>query len=103
MIRRSARSIALFGAVLVLAAQFLSLSHFHQGNSTRQFNPQRLVAAEDGLCALCILAFHTPLNPAPVLAIEHPDVEIQRTDIAIARLHVADSFSSYRTRAPPLA
>ena len=45
-IRRGAKSIALFGAVLILAAQFLALSHFHQGNPTRQFNAQAQVATD---------------------------------------------------------
>ena len=68
--RSGAKSIALFGAVLILAAQFLALTHFHQGNPTRQLNAQTQVVADDGLCALCILAFHAPLNPAATPALE---------------------------------
>jgi hypothetical protein len=103
LIRRRAKSIALVGAVLILAAQFLALAHFHQGNPTRQFNAQTQVVADDGLCALCILAFHAPLNPAATPSIEHPYAELRLVDAPIASLHVSAPFSSCRTRAPPAA
>jgi hypothetical protein len=103
LIRSGAKSIALLGAALILAAQFLALAHFHQGNPTRQFNAQTQVGAEDGLCALCILAFHAPLNPAATPSIEHPHTEIRLVDAAVAGLHVSDPFYSCQTRAPPAA
>jgi|GEM_PF-532016 len=103
LIRRRAKPIALVGAVLILAAQFLALTHFHQGNPTRQINAQTRVVADDGLCALCILAFHAPLNPAATPSIEHSYAEIRLVDAPIASLHVSDSFSSCQTRAPPAA
>jgi hypothetical protein len=103
LIRRCAKSIALVGAVLILAAQFLALAHFHQGNPTRQFDAQPQVVADEGLCALCILAFHAPLKPAATPSIEHPYAEIRLVDAAIAPIHISDSFSSCQTRAPPAA
>lgn len=103
VIGRSAKSIALFGAVLILAAQFLALAHFHQSNPTRQLNARRQIVADDGLCALCIIAFHAPLNPAATPAIERPYAEIRLVDAAIARIHVSGPFSSCHTRAPPAA
>ena len=103
MIRGSAKSIALVGAALILAAQFLALAHFHQGNPTRQFNAQTQVVADDGLCALCILAFHAPLNPAATPSIARPYAELRLVDAAVASFHVSDPFSSCRTRAPPAA
>jgi len=102
VVRRSAKSIALLGALLILTAQFLALAHFHQGNPTRQINAQAQ-AADDGLCALCILAFHAPLNPAATPAIERPYAEIRPRDVAVARPHVHASYASCRTRAPPAA
>jgi hypothetical protein len=102
-IRSGAKSIALFGAVLILAAQFLALTHFHQGNPTRQLNAQTQVVADDGFCALCILAFHAPLNPAAMPALERPHLAIRLSYAALARPRSADSHALSQTRAPPLA
>jgi hypothetical protein len=103
MIRGGAKSIALAAAVLILAAQLLALAHNHQGNPTRQFNAHSQVVADDGLCALCNLAFHAPLNPAPTPSIARPYTELRLIDTAIASLHVSTPFSSCQTRAPPAA
>jgi hypothetical protein len=103
LIRGGAKSIALAAAVLILAAQLLALAHFHQGNPTRQFNAQSQVVAEDGLCALCNLAFHAPLNPATTRSIARPYAELRLVDSAVTSLRVSNPFSSCRTRAPPAA
>jgi hypothetical protein len=103
MIRGGARSIALAGAALILAAQFLALTHFHQRNPIRQFNAQTQLVADDGLCALCNLALHAPLSPAATPSIARPYVEIRLADAPVASLHVSNPFSSCRTRAPPAA
>ena len=103
MIRGGAKSLALFGAGLILVAQLLALAHVHQGNPTRQFSTQTQLVADDGLCALCVLAFHAPLNPAATPSIPHPYADIRLVDSGVARLHVLVSFSPYRTRAPPAA
>jgi len=99
--RSGAKSIALFGAILILAAQFLALTHFHQGNPTRQLNAQTQVVADDGLCALCILAFHAPLNPATMPALVRPHLAIRLSYAALARPRTADSHALSLTRAPP--
>jgi hypothetical protein len=103
LIRGGAKSIALLGATLILGAQLLALAHVHQGNPTRQFNTQTQVVSDDGLCALCILAFHAPVNPATTPTIAHPYAEVRLVDAAVAGLPVSIPFSSYRTRAPPTA
>jgi hypothetical protein len=102
-VRWGAKSIALFGAALILTAQILALAHFHQRNATRQFNAQNQVVADDGLCALCILAFHAPVNPAAAPAIARPYSEIRLVEMAVARLQAYASYSSCQTRAPPAA
>jgi hypothetical protein len=103
VVRRGAKSIALLGALLILTAQFLALAHFHQGNPTRQINAQNQIVADDGLCALCILAFHAPVSPAATPAIARPLAEVRLVEIAVARLHLSASYSSCQTRAPPAA
>jgi hypothetical protein len=102
-IRCGAKSIALFGAVLILAAQFVAVAHFHQRNITRQFNAPTQVVADDGLCALCDLVFHAPFNPAAKPTIARPYTAIRNVVVAVANLHVSASFSSCQTRAPPVA
>jgi hypothetical protein len=101
LVRWGAKSIALFGAALILTAQILALAHFHQRNPTRQFNAQNQVVADDGLCALCILAFHAPVNPAATPTIARPHAEVRLVDLANARLNVFTASSSCQTRAPP--
>jgi hypothetical protein len=104
IVRGGAKSIALGAAALILAAQLLALAHFHQGNSpTRQFNAQAQVVADDGLCALCNLAFHAPFNSATTPSIARPHAELRLVDTASASLHVSNPFSSCQTRAPPAA
>jgi hypothetical protein len=102
-IRRGAKSIALLGAVLILVAQGLAVAHFHQVRDGRQVNSQSQVVADNGLCALCILAFHAPFNPAATPAISRPFAELRLADVAVAGLRITNPFSSYRTRAPPAA
>jgi hypothetical protein len=103
LIRRGAKSVALVAATLILAAQFLAVAHFHQGNPTRQFNAQTQVVSDDGLCALCLLAFHAPLNPAAAPSVARPFDETRLVDATVDSLHISIPFSSYRTRAPPAA
>jgi hypothetical protein len=102
LVRGGAKSIALAGAVLIVA-QLLALAHNHQGNPTRQFNAPTQVVADDGLCALCNLAFHAPLNPAASPSIARPYAEPRLLDAAVANVHVSTPFSSCQTRAPPAA
>jgi hypothetical protein len=102
-IRRGAKSIALLGAAVILAAQLLALAHSHQANPIRQFNAQRQVVADDGLCALCTLAFHAPFNPATAPAIANLGTGIRLLLDVVAGLPASDPFSSCQTRAPPAA
>jgi len=101
LIRGYAKPIARVVGILILGAQLIALGHSHQGNLTRQFNAQPQVVADDGLCALCLLAFHTPLNPAATPAIARPYAEIRLVDASVTSLYVSIPFSSCRTRAPP--
>ena len=101
--RGGAKSVALVAAALFFAAQLLALAHNHQGNPTRRFEAQSQVVADDALCALCLLAFHAPLNPSATPAIARPYAEPRLVDCVIADRQVSISFSSYQTRAPPAA
>jgi hypothetical protein len=102
-IRSGVRTIALTAAALILGAQLVALTHFHQGNPARRFNAQAQVVADDGLCALCMLVFHAPFNPAAAPPLRHPQAEARFAEPTVADFHGSDSFSSCQTRAPPAA
>jgi hypothetical protein len=101
LIRSYAKPITRVVSILILGAQLIALGHSHQANLTGQFNAQPQVVADDGLCALCLLAFHTPLNPAVTPLIVRPYAEIRLVDPSVTSLHVSIPLSSCRTRAPP--
>jgi hypothetical protein len=57
--RAALRSIAVFAAVLTLAGQLAAASHIHQAADPCGVNAVAQVSPDGGLCALCLLAFHT--------------------------------------------
>jgi hypothetical protein len=94
------KSVALIAAAFVLAAQLVAVAHYHQG----RFEPsaaQAAVVPDNGLCALCILAFHSPLNPAAEPAISQPQGEIHVAESAAPNSYVSHPLPSWLTRAPP--
>jgi hypothetical protein len=95
------KPVAAFAAALILVAQLLAVSHYHQTDPVRRFNAQAQVLADDGLCPLCTLAFHLPLNPAAAPAIERPQLDICAAETTVPRYHVLRPYSLSRTRAPP--
>jgi hypothetical protein len=103
LIRGGAKPLALAGIALIFVAQLIAVAHFHQRNTIRQFNAQTQVVTDDGLCALCLLACHTPLNPAATPAIAATYAEIRLVEVAVASPHVSNAFALCRTRAPPAA
>src|SRR5579864_1472152 len=94
------KSVALIAAAFVFAAQLVAVVHYHQG----RFEPsaaQAVVVPDSGLCALCILAFHSPLNPAAQPAISQPQGEIHSAESAVPNSYVSHPFPPWLTRAPP--
>lgn len=99
--KRCGRATATLAAVLILAAQFLTVAHYHQSDPVRRIDSQAQVVADDGLCALCILAFHVPLNPAAVAAVEQPHADAQPIAAVTVRAAITGALSSCQSRAPP--
>jgi len=97
------KTVALIAAALVLGAQLLAIAHFHQADPTRRLNSRPAVVADDGLCALCILAFHMPLNPPTLPGIERPEASAPPLVLPPAHAPVSLPSSAFRTRAPPFA
>jgi len=99
--RGGRKSLGVFAAALILGAQLLAVSHYHQTDPVRRFNAQAQILADDGLCALCTLAFHLPLNPAAGPNVERPQVDVRPVDQPAAHVIYSRSYSLNRTRAPP--
>lgn len=101
--RGGRKSLSAFAAALIFGAQLLAVSHFHQTNPVRRFDTQAQILADDGLCALCNLAFHLPLNPAANQNVERPRIDTRRVDQPVARVTGSRPYSLTQTRAPPAA
>lgn len=100
---RRRKPVAAFAVVLVFAAQLLAVSHYHQTDPVRRFGARAQVLTDDGLCALCTLAFHLPLNPAATPTIERPQVDAHPAETPVSRTLGSRPHSLSQTRAPPVA
>lgn len=98
--RGSLKATVSFAAALILAAQLLAISHYHQADSA-PFNAHAQIVTDDGLCALCALAFHLPLNPAATPMVQRPQVDVRPADRAERYVIASRSHSLSLTRAPP--
>ncbi len=65
-----ARTLATIGATLVLFAQLIGAVHFHEGVISHDGLVTAELSANQGLCPICQLAFHSPgsLGAAPTAA-----------------------------------
>jgi hypothetical protein len=101
--RRNSGRWRLLGASLtvaiILAAQIVALAHSH--NSTRRFAPQTQSLGSADICELCVLAFHTPLNPAHKPLVERPHLEKLAAFPAESKAYISGPYSYCPTRAPP--
>jgi hypothetical protein len=99
--RAAIRSVAVFAAVITLAGQLAAASHVHQAADPYGVNAVAQVSADGGLCALCLLAFHTSANPPATPAIGMP-LSIAHPLAAPAPVYVERINSTCApTRAPP--
>jgi hypothetical protein len=100
---RLRRSIAVFGAALILVAQFVAVVHSHPPTKSSTTVASAQPSLDTGLCALCQLAFHSSVNPTST-----PDIERLETERALASIDTWRRFTlfdsaSAPTRAPPSA
>jgi hypothetical protein len=72
--RTATRSVAIFAAALVLAGQLAAAAHFHPIADREGVGTVTQLSADGGLCALCLLAFHTSAAPAAPASSELPIV-----------------------------
>ena len=96
------RAIATMGAVLVLFAQLVGAVHFHQGVVSHDRIVNAELSADQGLCPVCQLAFHSPGSVAAAPTISRGPAIVD----AIVRAHPvaieSPVFSGERGRAPPV-
>ena len=96
------RAIATMGAVLVLFAQLVGAVHFHQGVVSHDRIVNAELSADQGLCPVCQLAFHSPGSVAAAPSISRGPAIVD----AIVRAHPvaieSPVFGAERGRAPPV-
>lgn len=95
------RSAAVLGAALLLLAQLLAAAHTHQSLLKQDLKAQTELGADSGMCAVCLLAFHLPLNPAAAAVVASPQTEIQGAFRPARYRRRSFDLSSSPTRAPP--
>jgi hypothetical protein len=99
--RAAMRSVAVFAAVITLAGQLAAASHIHQAADPCGVNAVAQVSPDGGLCALCLLAFHTSANPPATPVVGMP-LLVAQPAVAAATVSIASIDSTCAlTRAPP--
>lgn len=97
----SMRRIAVAGAALILFVQLLGAIHWHPANFDNAASASAALSVDNGLCAVCLLAFHTSLNPATVPTLAHPQRELAMAPVVGSAEFSTFAPASHLTRAPP--
>jgi hypothetical protein len=97
------KTATVLAAAVILGAQLLALAHYHQTNPISRITAQAGAAADNGLCGLCIVAFHLPLNPAASIAVQRPHLDGQKAATLTLRAFARRAHVLASTRAPPFS
>lgn len=95
------RKIAGITAAILLLAQTVGVAHFHPLPSQHKYVSNAAVSVEDGLCALCLVRFH---SPAALIVAPHPTAPMlaELSALSAASTVPRSSYRSHRLgRAPP--
>ena len=98
--RRWMSRIAGITAAILLLAQSVGIAHFHPVPSEHKYITNAAVSV-DGLCALCLVRFH---SPASLIVAPHPTapIMVEVTALGAASMEPRSSYRSHRFgRAPP--
>jgi hypothetical protein len=102
--RAAMRSVAVFAAVITLAGQLAAASHVHQAaDPCGGVNAVAQVNADGGLCALCLLAFHTSGAPTVPVTAETPREHREAPSISRTERWTGVAIDTRFGRAPPAA
>ncbi len=93
--------LAVLSAALILAAQLLGAVHSHRSALSRDLSARSEFGVDGGLCAVCLLAFHSPTNPGSAPAFARPQQAPERAAPAESPAIRSLFFPSPRGRAPP--
>jgi hypothetical protein len=88
-------------AAILLLAQTVGIAHFHPLPSRHKYVTNAAVSVDDGLCALCLVRFH---SPAALIVAPRPAAPMQAvvTPPFAASMEPRSSYRSHRFgRAPP--
>jgi hypothetical protein len=99
--RRWMSRIAGITAAILLLAQTVGVAHFHPLPSQHKYVTNAAVSVDDGLCALCLVRFH---SPAALIVVPHPaaPIMVEVTALGAASMEPLSSYRSHRFgRAPP--
>jgi hypothetical protein len=93
--------IAGIAAAILFLAQTLGIAHFHPLPSQHKFVTKAAVSVDDGLCALCLVRFH---SPSALVVAPHPTAPMlaEMNALTAASTEPHSSYRSHRLgRAPP--
>jgi hypothetical protein len=88
-------------AAILLLAQTVGVAHYHPLPSQHKYVTNAAVSVDDGLCALCLVRFH---SPAALIVVPHPaaPIMVEVTALGAASMEPLSSYRSHRFgRAPP--
>ena len=92
-----------FAAALLLFGQFAASAHSHPDELTRATSERLALTAPQPLCALCMLAFHSPASASAPPAVEDPQPVVEAPQLAASAGYRSFHFASSLTRAPPVS
>jgi hypothetical protein len=96
------RAIATMCATLVLFAQLIGAVHFHQSVVSHDRIVNAELSADQGLCPVCQLAFHSPGSVAAAPTISRGPAIVDAIVLAHPVAFESPVFSAERGRAPPV-
>src|ERR1700682_654611 len=97
-----ARAIATMCAAVVLFAQLIGAVHFHQGVVSHHGIVTAELSANQELCPVCQLAFHSPGSVAAAPTVSRGPAFTDAIVCAQSREKESPVFSAERGRAPPV-
>src|ERR1700674_3912532 len=98
--RKRKRIVTHAAAAIFMLAQFLGIAHFHLRPVEHRYSATAVATADDGLCAVCVLHFHSAAAFAIAPSASAP-TPTQRFVVFAAGPRIGSSYRSHRFgRAP---
>jgi len=99
----TARTIAIFGALLILVSQAIGAAHFHEGAVSRNEVAAAQFTVDEGFCPLCQLALHSPGSVSSTATVARGPAIVGTIFFAAPVRSESPVFSAARVRAPPVS